>query len=81
MNKAKVFRGTWLGRPGMSIEFPITGTLRVIEHRWSDEITASVRLVEGDGRKPDTFVEYINVDGLPLDSGLALAKALAEGNI
>ena len=59
--KVKTFRGTWLGRPGVSITHHLdkkpTG-LRIDVHKWDDEAESTVRLIRGDAwRDPDNFVE------------------------
>lgn len=83
--KAKVFRGTWLQRPGTQISFtsvvPGSG-LRVLEHQWADEATATVSVLEGDltikPGYPGAGVEYLKVEGVEPGTGTALVAALVD---
>ena len=78
--KTRVSRGTWMGRRGVDTTYFVSGGdlgLRVVEHRWDDEDTVSVRVVEGDAwRDPDGFREYLSVAGVEPGQGLALADNL-----
>lgn len=88
-SKSSVFKGTWQGRPGTSTEYRLTGSrdgLRVIEHKWDDEPTAIVRVVEGNAyTRPDRFVQYLRVEDVQVGQGAALAgelrAAIFEGSI
>lgn len=58
--------GTWMDRPGVSIEIRLTSKplgRRIVIHKWADEVLCNVRLVEGDAwRDPDHFVEHGSVE-------------------
>lgn len=79
-SKPSVFRGTWQGRPGVSTEYRLGSSrfgLRVIEHKWDDESTSTVRVVEGNAyTRPDRFVEHLRVEDVEPGQGAALAADL-----
>ncbi|CAB4178011.1 hypothetical protein UFOVP1462_23 [uncultured Caudovirales phage] len=62
MIKTKAFKGSWLGRVGVSWEYrrgkgtSATGK-RVVCHLWADTQTLEMKFCKGDGRKSD-FVVY-----------------------
>ncbi len=83
-SKPSVFRGTWLGRPGTSTEYRLgwqRDGLRVIEHRWDDESTVSIRVIEGTAMKPLTFREYLNIEDVQPGQGAALAMDLRTATL
>lgn len=78
--KTKVFKGTWLQRPGTSTVHHLDSNrsgLRVIEHQWADEATVTVSIVAGDAfRNPDGFVYYLKVEGVEPGQGEVLARSI-----
>lgn len=62
LKQEKIFKGTWLGRPGTSQCYYKTshkGGPRVVVHVWSDTGEAVVRAVTGDAfRRPGSFKEF-----------------------
>ena len=60
VHKTKVFKGTWLNRPGESYEYLFEKDkhgLRIIVHTWSDTKEVEIVFVDGDGRTID-FKRY-----------------------
>lgn len=75
----RVFVGTWLGRPGCTLDLRLTSKTdgrRVVVHKWDDEDVCNVRYITGDfWRKPDDAVEYGREDGVAFDADAIIAAA------
>ena len=70
-----VFVGTWLDRPGCSLEVRMQSKAigrRVIVHKWDDEETCSVRYVMGTWWRPksekEMGVEFARADGVTFNA-------------
>lgn len=68
LKQVDTFTGTWMGRGATTYTYQERGVgqlgLRVIVHVWSDDQTIDIRLIEGDGRKRDTFKVHRHEEGL-----------------
>lgn len=79
--KAKVFKGTWMGRPGTDSEWSLSKSrygARVAFHQWADESTGTLRVISGNGyTDPANFVEYYKVEGVEPEAVQAFVEALS----
>lgn len=78
--QGELFKGTWLGRPGIQITQRLAGGrtgLRSVIHQWTGEYTVRVRLVDGDATR-GTLVEYYDADGVEPGAAVAITDEWRE---
>lgn len=80
LKQVDTFTGTWMGRGATTYTYQERGVgqlgLRVIVHVWSDTGQVDAKLIEGDGRKRDTFKVHRHEEdltNLPYDNFEMLA--------